>query len=290
VKLGLLTAAFAHRPLGEVAAFAGGAGFDALELHSAPGGHLDVDALDAEAVLALLGEHGLELSALAYYPNNLDPDDAAREAAHAHLRAVVDAAPRLGLDLVCTFAGADPRLPLADNLERFRALWPPLVAHAEDRGVRLAIENCPMVHGRERWPGGANLAYCPVAWDAIFEAIPSPALGLNLDPSHLVWLQVDDHRAVRDYGERIFHVHAKDTEIRRDELHRRSILSLGDGWQEGRLPGRGEVDWAGFVGALRDVGYDHVLSVEHEDSDFDGSDELRERGFELARDTLRPLL
>ena len=124
----------------------------------------------------------------------------------------------------------------------------------------------------------------------MFEAIPSPALGLNLDPSHLVWLEVDYERAVQDYGERIFHVHAKDTEIRRDERHRRSILSLGVGWQAGRMPGRGEVDWSRFVGALRGVGYDGVLSVEHEDEDFEGSDELVERGFVLARDHLRPLL
>jgi sugar phosphate isomerase/epimerase len=151
--------------------------------------------------------------------------------------------------------------------------------------VRLAIENCPMVFDRTRWPGGTNLAYCPAAWDAMFEAIPGPTLGLNLDPSHLVWLEVDYERAVRDYGERIFHVHAKDTEIRRDQLYRRSILSLGVGWQQGRLPGRGEIDWARFVGALGDAGYEGVVSIEHEDHDVDV-----ETGFELARDHLRPLI
>jgi sugar phosphate isomerase/epimerase len=119
----------------------------------------------------------------------------------------------------------------------------------------------------------------------MLEAIPSPSLGLNLDPSHLVWLQIDYEQAVRDYGERIFHVHAKDTEIRRDELYRRSILSHGSGWQEGRMPGRGEIDWARFIGALRDAGYDGVVSVEHEDHGLGV-----EAGFEFARDTLRPLL
>ena len=186
---------------------------------------------------------------------------------------------------MCTFAGSDPAKPLEENLERFRRIWPPLVAYAEERGVRIAIENCPMVFDLDHWPGGTNLAYCPAAWDAMFEAIPSSALGLNLDPSHLVWLQVDYERAVRDYGARILHVHAKDTELRRDELYRRSILSLGVGWQQGRIPGRGEIDWAAFVGALRDVGYDGVLSVEHEDHDAG-----IEEGFELARDELRPLL
>ncbi len=278
MKLGLLTAAFGDRPLADVAAWAAQAGFEALEVFCPPGAPLEVEA------------PGLQISALAYYPNNLDPDEAAREAAHGHLRRVIDAAGRLGVGLVCTFAGADPSKPLEENLTSFRRVWPPLVAYAEERGVRIAIENCPMVFDRRRWPGGTNLAYCPAAWDAMFEAIPSPALGLNLDPSHLLWLRVDYERAVRDYGGRIFHVHAKDTEIRRDELHRRSILSLGVGWQAGRIPGRGEIDWARFVSALRDVGYDGVLSVEHEDHDFDGSADLVERGFELARDHLAPLI
>ena len=278
MKLGLFTAAFRGRALDDVSAWAAGAGFDALEVYCPPGTALDVAVT------------GLEISALAYYPNNLDPYPVAREAAHAHLRALVDAASRLGVGLVCTFAGADPSKPLDENLTEFRRVWPPLVEYAEERGVRIAIENCPMVFERSRWPGGTNLAYSPAAWDAMFEAIPSPSLGLNLDPSHLVWLQVDYERAVRDYGERIFHVHCKDTEIRRDELHRRSILSLGAGWQAGRMPGRGEVDWARFVGALRDVGYDGVLSVEHEDEGFEGSEQLVRRGFEFARDYLRPLL
>jgi sugar phosphate isomerase/epimerase len=272
VKLGLFTAAFGDRPLAEVDRWAAEAGFQALEVHRPPGTDLDIRT-------------SLEISALAWYPNPLDPDEAAREAAHAHLRALIDAAERLGVGLVCTFAGADRALPLDDNLERFRALWPPLVGHAEERGVRIAIENCPMVFDRSRWPGGTNLAYCPAAWDAMFEAIPSPALGLNLDPSHLAWLGVDYERAAREYGHRVFHVHAKDTKIVRDELYRRSILSLGVGWQHGRMPGRGEIDWGGFLGALREAGYDGVVSVEHEDRDLGV-----EAGFEVARDTLRPLL
>jgi sugar phosphate isomerase/epimerase len=268
LRLGLLTAGFRDRPLDDVARWAAGAGFDALEVFCPPDREPSVPS-------------GIEISALAYYPNNLDPDPAAREAAHAHLRRVVDAAQRLGVGVVCTFAGADPAKALDENLEEFRRVWPPLVGYAEERGVRIAIENCPMVG----WPGGTNLAYCPGAWDAMFEAIPGPSLGLNLDPSHLVWLQIDYERAVHDYGERIFHVHAKDTEIRPDELYRRSILSGGRGWQVGRMPGRGEIDWARFVEALRTVGYDGVVSVEHEDHDVGV-----ETGFELARDTLRPLL
>ena len=178
MKLGLLTAAFPQRTLEDVAAWAGGAGFEALEIACWPGAHLDVESFDPDAVLDLLAGHGLGISALAYYPNNLDPDEAAREAAHAHLRRVVDAAVPLGVGVVCTFAGADRWAPLSENLERFRRIWPPLVGYAEERGVRIAIENCPMVFSRDRWPGGTNLAYCPAAWDAMFEAIPSAALGI----------------------------------------------------------------------------------------------------------------
>jgi sugar phosphate isomerase/epimerase len=272
LKLGLFTAAFGDRPIEDVARWAAEAGFEALEVHRPPGAPLDF-AVD------------LEVSALAYYPNPLDPDEAGRELVHAHLRHLIDAAARLEIGLVCTFAGADPRKTLDENLTLFRHVWPPLIGYAEERGVRIAIENCPMVYDRSLWPGGINLAYCPAAWDAMFEAIPSPALGLNLDPSHLVWLQIDYERAVRDYGDRIFHVHAKDTEIVRDELYRRSILTPGWGWEHGRIPGRGEIDWGRFVGALRDVGYAGAVSVEHEDRDVGV-----EAGFELARDTLRPLL
>lgn len=281
MKLGLLTAPFRERTLEQVAAFASRAGFDALEVHCPPGAEPDIESLR---------RLGLGISALAFYPNNLDPDPVAREVAHEHLRRVIDASGALGVGLVCTFAGADPSRSLLENLEEFRRVWPALVGYAEERGVRVAIENCPMVHGSASLPSGTNLAYCPAAWDAMFDAVPSPALGLELDPSHLRWLQVDEVRAVRDYGDRILHVHAKDTEIVRDALYRRSILSRGAGWQRARMPGRGEIDWARFVGALHEVGYDGAISVEHEDDEFEGSDELVEQGFELARDTLRPLL
>jgi len=300
VKLGLLTAAFPDRTLDEVAAWAAANGFRALEVACWPAGgadrryagvsHLDVDALEADAVHALLARHGLEISALAYYPNNLHPDDALREAANAHLRKVIDAAQALGVGVVGTFVGNDKDRPLPENLERFRRIWPPLVAYAGERGVRVAIENCPMIFGWDEWPGGGNLAWSPAIWDELFAAIPDEHFGLNLDPSHLVWLQIDYERAVYDYAQRIFHVHAKDMEIRRDGLYRHGTLSAGMGWQVPRLPGLGEVDWSRFVAALYAVGYDGVLSVEHEDRGFEGSPELVERGFLLARNTLAPLL
>ena len=301
MKLGLLTAAFPDLTLDEVAAWAAANGFQALEIACWPsaGGekrryagvtHVDVESLDPDAVLGTLDRHGLGISSLAYYPNNLHPDDAHREQVNGHLRRVIDAAQALGVDTVGTFVGNDKDRPLPENLERFRAIWPALVAYAGDHGVRIAIENCPMIFSWDEWPGGNNLAWSPAIWDEMFAAVPDANFGLNLDPSHLVWLQIDYERAVYDYADRIFHVHAKDLEVRRDGLYRHGTFSGGIGWQVPRLPGLGEVNWPRFVAALYAVGYDHVISVEHEDRRFEGDEELVKRGFLIARETLRRLI
>jgi sugar phosphate isomerase/epimerase len=299
VKLGLLTAAFPDRTLDEVAAWAAGNGYEMLEVACWPAGggekrryagvtHIDVDSFDAGAVRATLDRHGLEISSLAYYPNNLHPDDAHRVEVNGHLRKVIDAAAALEVPIVGTFVGNDKRRPLPENLERFRAIWPELVAHAGDRGVKIAIENCPMIFSLDEWPGGNNLAWSPSIWEQMFEAIPAANFGLNLDPSHLVWLMIDYERAVYDFADRIFHVHAKDMEIRRDGLYRHGTFSSGIGWQVPRLPGLGEVRWDRFLAALYAVGYDYVVSVEHEDRAFEQTEELVERGFLIARDAVKP--
>ncbi|MCP9485162.1 MAG: sugar phosphate isomerase/epimerase [Gaiellaceae bacterium MAG52_C11] len=301
MKLGLLTAAFPNLSLEEIAAWAAEEGFEALEVACWPRAgaeqrryagvaHLDVEALDAGEVGDMLDRHGLEISALAYYPNNLHPDETHRAAANGHLRRVIEAAAELGVPTVGTFVGNDKDRSLSENLERFRAVWPALARHAAERGVRIAIENCPMIFGPDEWPGGGNLAWSPAIWERLFETIPDEGFGLNLDPSHLVWLMIDYERVVYEFSERIFHVHAKDMEVRRDGLYRHGTLSSGVGWQVPRLPGLGEVRWDRFVAALYAVGYEGVVSVEHEDRDFEGSEELVKRGFVLARNTLRPLI
>ncbi len=301
MKLGFLTAAFPDQSLEQVAGWAHEEGFEALEVACWPSGgsenrryagvtHIDVDRFDPGRVRDLLDRYGLEISALAYYPNNLHPDDAHRQAVNGHLRKVIDAAATLGVDTVGTFVGNDKDRPLPDNLDRFRAIWPDLVRHAGAQGVQVAIENCPMIFSYDEWPGGGNLAWSPAIWDAMFEAIPDEHFGLNLDPSHLVWLMIDPERAVYDFADRIFHVHAKDLEIRSDGLYRHGTFAGGIGWQVPRLPGLGQVDWSRFVAALYAVGYDRFVSVEHEDRRFEGSEELVKRGFLIARNTLRPLI
>jgi sugar phosphate isomerase/epimerase len=301
MKLGLLTAAFPDLTLEEVARWAAAQGFETLEVACWPaaGGerrryagvsHIDVAGFDPDEVHGVLGRHGLEISALAYYPNNLHPDDAHREEVNGHLLKVIDAAAALGVPTVGTFVGNDKDRPVPENLERFRRIWPAIVDHAGERGVKIAIENCPMIFSYDEWPGGSNLAWSPAIWDELFSAIPAPHFGLNLDPSHLVWLMIDPERAVYDYADRIFHTHAKDLEIRRDGLYRHGTFSAGIGWQVPRLPGLGEVDWSRFVAALYGAGYDGAISVEHEDRRFEGDVELVKRGFLIARDSLRGLI
>jgi sugar phosphate isomerase/epimerase len=299
VRLGLLTAAFGGLTLEQVAEWAAGNGFEMLEVACWPSGggerrryagvtHIDVDSFDPGAVRETLDRHGLQISSLAYYPNNLHPDDAHRAEVNGHLKKVIDAAARLDVPIVGTFAGNDKDRPLPENLERFRAIWPELVAYAGDKGVKVAIENCPMIFSYDEWPGGTNLAWSPAIWEQMFEAIPAENFGLNLDPSHLVWLMIDYERAVYDFADRIFHVHAKDMEIRRDGLYRHGTFNSGIGWQVPRLPGLGEVSWPRFIAALYAVGYDYVVSVEHEDRAFEGDEELVKRGFLIAGDALRP--
>ncbi len=301
MKLGLMTAAFPDLTLEQVAEWSAGNGFEMLEVACWPSGrgerrryagvcHIDVEALDADAVRETIARHGLEISSLAYYPNNLDPDPDTRAFANEHLRRVIDAAQALGVGIVGTFVGKDQWKTVPDNFEQFRAVWPGLVDYASERAVRIAIENCPMIFSYDEWPGGVNLAPTPAAWDEMFSIVDSPSFGLNLDPSHLVWLQIDYERVVRDYAAKIFHVHAKDMEIDRDGLYRNGTISLGMGWQVPRLPGLGEVRWDRFLAALYRAGYDSVVSIEHEDRTFEGTEELVKRGFLIARDALRPYL
>jgi sugar phosphate isomerase/epimerase len=301
MKLGLLTAAFPTLSLEQIAHWAHNHGFEALEIACWPSGagerrryagvsHIDVENFDPASVRGLLRKYNLEISALAYYPNHLDPDLAARQAANEHLMRVIEAAQRLEVEVVGTFVGRDQHRSVADNLEDFKRVWPPLVRFARDHNVKIAIENCPMIFSSDEWPGGRNLAYSPALWRQMFGIIPDENFGLNFDPSHLVWQFIDYTRAVRDFGPRIFHVHAKDMEVDRDGLYQHGVMSLGVGWQVPRLPGLGEVRWDRFISALYAIGYDWVVSIEHEDRKFEGDLELVQRGFLLARNALRPLI
>lgn len=302
MKLGLLTAALPGMTLQEVAQWAADAGYQMLEVACWPLGkserryggvtHIDVDTLDAAKateIRAMLDGLGLGISALAYYPNPLHPDLAHRETVVNHLKRVIDAAQLLEVPIAGSFVGADQTKSAHENMEEFPMVWVPIVRYAAERGIKIAIENCPMLW-HDTWPGGQNVAYSPAIWKQMFDAVPDDNFGLNLDPSHLIWQFIDEVRVVRDFADRIFHVHAKDMEIDRELLYQGGVLTAGVGWAIPRLPGLGEVKWNPFIAALYAVGYDYVISVEHEDRAFEASEELVKRGFYLTRDVLRPLI
>lgn len=301
MKLGLMSAAFPDFSLEQLAAWASESGFEMLEIACWPPGkaerryagvtHIDVTEIDqskAKEILGIINQYGLEISSLGYYPNVLNPDTALREMMIDHLKKVIVAAEMLNVPIAGTFVGRDKDKTLEDNLDLFSEIWPPIVKFAADHSVKIAIENCPMIFSNDEWPGGNNLAISPYIWRQMFEIIPDENFGLNLDPSHLIWQFIDYVRAVYEFGDRIFHVHAKDLRIDREQLYQRGVMSLGIGWEIPRLPGLGDVDWSQFISALYGVGYDYVISIEHEDRAFEATEELVKRGFLLARDVLRP--
>ena len=303
MRLGLMSAAFPKMSLEQVVEWAAGNGFEMLELACWPVGkaerryagvtHVDANDLNAakaKKIVGLMSKRQLEISSLGYYPNPLHADPDHRALVIDHLKKVIVAAELLKVPIVGTFIGRDKNKTLEENLDEYARVWPPIVKFAADHGVKIAIENCPMIFSNDEWPGGNNLAISPAVWRKMWEIIPDANFGLNLDPSHLIWQMIDYVRVVYEFGSRIFHVHAKDLRIDRDQLYQRGVMSLGMGWQIPRLPGLGDVKWDQFISALYGVGYDYVISVEHEDRAFEKTDKLVKRGFLIARDALRPYI
>ncbi len=303
MKLGIVSAALPQLSLEELAQWAATHGFQMLELMCWPvskaerryAGVTHVEVVDftpekAVEVNATVAQYGLEISGLGYYPNPLTADLAQREFFLAHLRQVIIAASMLGVPVVNTFIGRDKDKTMEANLAEVAKVWPAIIKFAADHNVKIAIENCPMIFSNDEWPGGNNLAIAPHVWRQMFAIIPDPNFGLNFDPSHLIWQMIDVERAIYEFGARIFHVHAKDLRIDREQLYQRGILSAGMGWQVPRLPGFGEVQWDKFFSALYAVGYDYAVCIEHEDRAFEQTEELVKRGFLIARDVLQPYI
>ncbi len=284
MKLGFVSAILAELDLPGVVETAAAEGYDCVELLCWPRGkaerryagvtHIDAtdfSEADARQARAVVEDAGVEISGLGYYPNPLasDPDEAAVYI--EHLRQVVRAAALLGVDLVNTFAGRDPTLSVAEQWPRFLAVWKPLVAFAEEHGVRIAIENCPMFFTQDEWPAGKNLAYSPAIWRRMFEDIPSDRFGLNFDPSHMIWQQMDYLRPLRAFADRLFHVHAKDARLDQDRLDEVGILATPLEYHTPKLPGLGDVDWGRFFSTLTDAGYAGPVCVEVEDRAYEHS-------------------
>lgn len=297
MQLGFVSAVLGDLSLEQVLAFAADEGFACVELMCWPPGkadrkyagvtHLDVTDLTPEKaahVRDLVRIHGVTISGLGYYPNPLDPDPNHRQTVIGHLRKVIRAAPMVDVPVVNTFIGRDHTKCLAENLARVPEVWLPVVREAQAAGVRLGIEHCPMLFSDDEWPGGKNVASTPAVWRQLFRAFDEVApgtVGLNFDPSHLVWQFIDCDRAVREFGPQIVHAHAKDERIDRDRLYQVGVMGLG--WHVPKLPGLGDVKWGEFFAALTDAGYTGPVCVEVEDRAYEGSLADRRRALRQSR-------
>ena len=294
MQLGFVSAILGDLNLEQVLAFAADEGFDCVELMCWPPGksnrryagvtHVDVSNFnDAEAgrIRELVKKHGVAISGLGYYPNPLDPDPDHRRTVIEHLKKVIAAAPKLGVGVVNTFIGRDWTKSIDANWPLFREVWPGIVKHAEAHGIKIGIENCPMLFSNDEWPGGKNLAISPAVWRRMSEEIPSASFGLNFDPSHLIWQQIDYVRCVGEFGKRIVHLHAKDARIDGDALYQAGNLGLN--FHTPKIPGLGDVNWGAFFSALTDAGYNGPVCVEVEDRAFEKTLEDRKRSLRQSK-------
>lgn len=290
MQLGFNSAILPDLSLEEVLEFAAVNDFECVEVMCWPPGkaerryagvtHVDVTNLDSAAarrVNSLTDRTGVQISALGYYPNPLAPDPAERQVYSDHIRAVVDAAKLLGISKVNTFVGRDPKKTIDENWPLFLEVWPPLIRYAAEREVNVGIENCPMFFTEDEWPSGKNLAISPAVWRRMFADIPDDHFGLNYDPSHMIWQQMDEVKPILQFASRIHHVHAKDVRLDQDRLNDVGILSVPLSFHTPKLPGLGSVRWGQFFSALTEIGYDGPVCVEVEDRAYEGSLEGRKR-------------
>ncbi len=289
MKMGFITSILETWNYEEMMDTAAGLGFKCVEVACWPGGgeserryagtcHIDCDKVlsdDAYAahVKAYAEEKGVEISSLAFYPNNMDGDLEKRAAANAHLMTVIKASAKLGVNMVTTFIGRDQEKSLEDNFAILKDVWTPILDLAKELGVKVAIENCPMLFGRDQWPGGQNIMTTPRNWRKVFEILPYENLGINYDPSHFVWQMIDYIKPIYEFKDKIFHVHYKDIKVYGDKLNDVGIMAYPLEFMAPKLPGLGDVDWGKYVSALTDIGYDGFTCIEVEDRAFESSKE-----------------
>ena len=286
MKLGFITSILENLSLEQVVETAASIGYECIEAACWPHEkasrryagvtHIDIESLDGnriQSIRDLCSRHGVEISALAYYPNTLTDDLEKREQAVTHLQKMIQAAPRLGVGTVTTFIGRIQTKTVEENLAVFQEVWTPLIRMAEECGVKIAIENCPMLFGPDQWPGGQNLMTTPAIWRRAFELIPSSCFGLNYDPSHFIWQGIDYIRPLYEFRDKIFHVHYKDIKVYHDKLADVGTMAYPLEYMSPKLPGLGDVDWGKYVSALTDIGYDGYTCIEIEDKAFEGTDQ-----------------
>ena len=300
LKLGFVSAILAEKSFEEVINFAAKEKFSCVEIMCWPKGkaerryagvtHIDVGNLDEKAIQHIKNyqqEKNVFVSGLGFYPNPMDPDEKVAENALSHIMKVIDGAEKLGIPVVNTFIGRNPSLNVADNLRLFEERFPRIVKHAAAKGIKIGIENCPMFFTEDEWPGGKNLAISPAIWDKMFTIIPEANFGLNYDPSHLVWMQMDPVQPIYDYKERLHHIHLKDVKVYPEKLNRVGILANPLEYHSPKIPGLGDVPWGRFFAALTDVGYRGPCCIEVEDKAYEKSEEDVNMAILTSRNYLR---
>ena len=288
MTLGFVSAILPDLSLKEVVQFTADNDFATIELMCWPKGkaerryagvtHVDVVGFNKEAadgVNDLVSSAGLTISGLGYYPNPLTPDKEEAQVYTDHLKAVIQAAELLGVGVANTFIGRDWTKSVGDNWPRFKEVWPPLIKFAEDHGIKIGIENCPMAFTEDEWPGGKNLAHTPAIWRRMFEEIDSDNFGLNYDPSHMIWQHMDYLKPMREFTAKLFHIHAKDVRVDKHKLDEVGIMAPPLAFHAPKLPGLGDINWGQFFSVLSDVGYDGPVCIEVEDRAYEDSLEAR---------------
>jgi sugar phosphate isomerase/epimerase len=303
MKFGFVSAILPDCSFEEVIDFAAENQFKCVEVCCWPKGkaerryagitHIDVDTLDDEKIKYIqdyTAQRGVEISSLGYYPNPLDPDLEKRAVYIEHIKKLIKASSKLGVNMVTTFIGRNCKTSVDENFEQFMLVWPEIIAMAEENKVKIAIENCPMFFSMDEWPGGNNLAASPAIWRRMFEAIPSDYFGLNYDPSHMILLQMDHVKPIYEFRDKMFHIHFKDLKIYQDRLDQVGIMAPTLEYTSPKLPGLGSVAWAPFVSALTDIRYKGHACIEVEDKAFEETLDDRKKAIILSKNYLNQFL
>lgn len=295
MKLGLVSAILGELSYEEMIDFVSASGLQCVEVACWPQGkaerryagvsHIDVDGLTEEKAAALVQyakSRGVAISSLAYYPNMLDPDLEKRQVYIDHLLNVIRAADMMNVGTVATFIGRIPDKSVEENLPEVERVWKPILRAAEEHNVRIAIENCPMLFTNDEWPGGQNLMTSPANWRRILSLLDSPYLGINYDPSHFIWQQIDYIKPIYEFRDRIFHVHCKDIKLYPERLADVGTMATPLQYMSPKIPGLGDVDWGRYISALTDIGYEGAVCIEVEDKSFERNIEDAKRAVMLS--------
>jgi sugar phosphate isomerase/epimerase len=262
-------------------------GFTSMELR------LNPDQLDDNAIASMknkIAKAGIVVSSLACDGNHIDPNPAAREKQNTYTLKCIELCGKMGIPAIGGQSGTDKAKRLPEQVDEIVKVYnEKYFAACEKHKVRILWEP---------YAGGPNIATGPIGFEALFKAFDKSApVGLQYDPSHLVWQFMDPVQCARDFADKIYDVHLKDTEILWHEVRKGGINPVDNRrWWRFRIPGQGSVDWKGFFSVLSEVGYTGAMNIENEDNFYYPSlangefTEQYKRGFRTAHEFLKTLV